>query len=547
MATAQPDLKEGRSFNPIWIVPVLALGLGIYMVVHSFLTEGPEITIAFENASGLSAGKTKVKYRNVEVGMVTDVKLTDDFEGVVATVKMDYHVKDLLTPDTRFWVVTAQVGLGNISGLDTLLSGAYIRMSPGTGPGKLTKSFTALPKPPLTPADAPGLRLQLLGSSTRSVSTGDPILYKGYRVGRIESETFDIDQELMRYEVFIDAPFDELIDSSVRFWNTSGISVSASAEGVQIRTGSMDTVLLGGVAFGHPDGMYAGNPVEPETQFKLYQSFEAAQQNPFLAGTNVVVRFNQSVKGLLPGAPVEYRGIRMGRVERLMIKEMITERTEVLKETGAISAQGQPIPVLLYIEPGRFSLPDNDASVQLMKRIFATGVPAGLRATIETGNLLTGAKFISFDYYADQAGEAELEEWLGYPVIPVTGGSFDQIMVKINAILDQVNSAPIEETIANTNAAIAELDEVLKGLGEILNDEGMQNLPANLDATLKELDKTLEGLSPGSELYQNLNASMRQLSRTLDNMESLTRTLSNQPNAAIMPARLPPDPEPEAR
>lgn len=547
MATAQPDLKEGRAFNPIWIVPVLALALGIYMVVHSFLTEGPEITIAFENASGLSAGKTKVKYRNVEVGMVTDVKLTDDFEGVVATVKMDYHVKDLLTPDTRFWVVTAQVGLGNISGLDTLLSGAYIRMSPGTGPGELTKSFTALPKPPLTPADAPGLRLQLLGSSTRSVSTGDPILYKGYRVGRIESETFDIDRELMRYEVFIDSPFDELIDSSVRFWNTSGVSVSASAEGLRIRTGSMDTVLLGGVAFGHPDGMYEGSPVEPETQFKLYESFEAAQQNPFLAGTNVVVRFNQSVKGLLPGAPVEYRGIRMGRVERLMIKEMISERTEVLQETGAISAQGQPIPVLLYIEPGRFSLPDNDASVQLMKRIFATGVPAGLRATIETGNLLTGAKFISFDYYADQAGEAELEEWLGYQVIPVTGGSFDQIMVKINAILDQVNRAPIEETIANTNAAIAELDEVLKGLGEILNDEGMQNLPANLDATLKELDKTLEGLSPGSELYQNLNASMRQLNRTLDNMESLTRTLSNQPNAAIMPARLPPDPEPEAR
>jgi paraquat-inducible protein B len=237
----------------------------------------------------------------------------------------------------------------------------------------------------------------------------------------------------------------------------------------------------------------------------------------------------------------------MGRVERLMIKEMITERTEVLDETGAITAQGRPIPVLLYIEPGRFSLPDNDASVQLMNRIFATGVPAGLRATIETGNLLTGAKFISFDYYPERAGEAELEEWLGYPVIPVTGGNFDQIMVKINAILDQVNSAPIEETIANTNAAIAELDEVLKGLGEILNDEGMQNLPANLDATLKELDKTLEGLSPGSELYQNLNASMRQLNRTLDNMESLTRTLSNQPNAAIMPARLPPDPEPEAR
>ncbi len=547
MATAQPDLKEGRAFNPIWIVPLLALGLGIYMVVHSFLTEGPEITIAFQDASGLSAGKTKVKYLNVEVGLVTDVKLTDDFEGVVATVKMDYHVKDLLVPDTRFWVVTAQVGLGNISGLDTLLSGAYVRMAPGAGTGELTRSFTALPKPPLTPADAPGLRLQLVGSSTRSVSTGDPILYKGYRVGRIESEAFDIDRELMRYEIFIDAPFDELIDSSVRFWNTSGISVSAGAEGLRIRTGSMDTVLLGGVSFGHPDGMYEGSPVEAETQFQLYESFEAAQQNPFVAGTNVVVRFNESVKGLLPGAPVEYRGIRMGRVERLMIKELIAERNRVLEETGKVTSQGQPVPVLLYIEPGRFELPDTEGSVELMKRVFATGVPSGLRASIETGNLLTGAKYIGFDYFPDQADGQEMQTWQGYPVIPASGSGVQQIMVKINAILDQVNRAPIEETIANANTAIAELDEVLKGLSEMLNDEGMQSLPADLDATLKELQRTLDGLSPGSELYQNLNASMRQLNRTLGNMESLTRTLSNQPNAVIVPAKLPPDPQPEAR
>ncbi len=547
METAQPELKEGRTFNPIWIVPLLALGLGIYMVVHSFLTEGPEITIAFDTASGLSAGKTKVKYRNVEVGMVTDVKLTDDFEGVLATVKMDYHVKNLLTPDTQFWVVTAQVGLGNISGLDTLLSGAYIRMAPSHIEGPLTRQFTALPKPPQTPADAPGLRLQLVGSGARSVSTGDPILYKGYRVGRIESAEFDIDLEQMRYQAFIDAPYDELVDSAARFWNTSGISVRASAEGLTVRTGSMDTVLQGGVAFGHPDGMTAGAPVEPETQFKLYENYELAEQNPFQVGTYVVVRFSESVKGLLPGAPVTYRGIHMGRVERLMIKELITERTNILKETGQVSADGQPVPVLLYIEPGRFELPDTEESAELMKRVFATGVPAGLRASIETGNLLTGAKYIGFDYFPDQADGQELQTWLGYPVIPVVGGSVQQIMVKINAILDQVNRAPIEDTIANANAAIAELDDVLKGLAEILNAEGAQELPATLDATLRQLQQTLDGLSPGSALYQNLNGSMRQLNRTMENLESLTQTLSSQPNAAIMPAKMPADPVPEAK
>ncbi len=545
MTTAQPELKQGRSLNPIWIIPLLALGLGVYMVVHSFITEGPEITIAFENASGLSAGKTKVKYRNVEVGLVTDVKLTEDFEGVEATVKMDYHVRDLLSADTRFWVVTAQVGLGNITGLDTLLSGAYIRMSPGTGDGPLQKQFTALPNPPLTPTDAPGLRLQLLGNRAGSVSTGDAIIYKGYRVGRVESAQFDIAQERMHYEIFIDAPFDELVDSSVRFWNTSGISLTASAEGLKVRTGSLDTVLLGGVAFGHPDGVLEGDPVVPGTEFQLYESYEATQQNPFINGSYYVVRFTQNLKGLVPGAPVEYRGIPMGRVERIMLNELIAEGMLADRMAGEVTAEGEPIPVLIYMEPGRMSLPDTADSVGLLQQVVQTGVPNGLRATLESGNLLTGAKYIGLDYYPD-ADKEEAGEWGGYIQIPSIGGGVEQIMVKVNAILDQVNRAPIEETIANANAAIADLDEVLQGLGELLNDEGMQTLPANLDATIKELQKTLEGLSPGSELYRNLNASMRQLNRTLSNMESLTRTLSNQPNAAIMPAKLPPDPEPEA-
>lgn len=547
MTTSQPELKAGLRFNPIWIVPFLALCLGAYMVVHSVITEGPEITIAFENASGLSAGKTKVKYRDVDVGLVTEVTLTDDFEGVLATVKMDYHVRDLLTPDTRFWVVTAQVGLGNITGLETLLSGAYVRMAPGASRGRLTREYTALRKPPLTPADAPGLRVQLLGSSSRAVRTGDPIIYKGYTVGRIESAEFDIEHEQMRYEAFVDAPFDELVNSSVRFWNTSGVSVSASAEGLRVRTGSLYTALLGGVAFGRPDGMAEGEPVERGSQFTLYESLEAARENPFVAGTRVVVRFKQSVKGLLPGAPVEYRGIVMGRVERLMIREMIAERTATIDEAGDNPSEGQPIPVLLYIEPGRFSLPDDDESVELMQRIFARGVPAGLRASLETANLLTGAKYISFDYHTDLGGQAELVDWLGLPEIPVRDGGVDQIMSKVNAILDQVNRAPIEATIANANAAIVDLNKVLEGLGEMIRGKGMQDLPANLDATLQQLQQTLDGLAPGSELYRNLNASMRQLERTLDNVESLTRTLSSQPNAAILPVDLPPDPQPEAR
>jgi paraquat-inducible protein B len=540
MTTAQPEVKEGRGFNAIWIIPVVALLLGIYMVIHTWMTEGPEITIAFDTAEGLVAGKTKIKYRNVEVGQVTEVFLTDDFERVKAKAKMDLQVKPLLKADTQFWVVTARIGLGDISGLDTLLSGAYIQMSPGIEGNAGVKDFEALQRPPLTPADAPGLRLHLLSDQAGSVSTGDSILYKGYKVGRVESAEFDPDIQRMRYQIFIDEPFHELVHSSVRFWNASGVSLSASAEGLEVNTGSLDTVLLGGVEFGRPPDIPPGDPVEPEAEFDLYPSYKATLENPFRNGKHYVVSFTQSLKGLVPGAPVEYRGIRMGRVERIMIKEMMQASLVEQSATGDVDATGRAIPVLIYLEPGRLALPDQPIGTQILEEAIVTGVQNGMRATLETGNLLTGAQYVGIDYYPNVEGEAEVGTWGEYTTIPSISGGFGQIMVKVNSILDQIDRAPIEETVAD-------LDKALEGLQQILNDDATQALPAELDATLEELRQMLDGLSPDSELYQNLNTSMRELKRTLSNLENVTRTLSGQPNAAIMGSNIPPDPIPEAK
>ena len=546
MTTAQAEVKEGRSFNAIWIIPLVALLLGIYMVVHTWMTEGPEITIAFDTAEGLTAGKTKVKFRNVEMGLVTEVFLTDDFQGVRAKVKMDLQAKPLLTTDTRFWLVTARVSVGKISGLDTLLSGAYIQMDPGEGGQPGVRDFVALPRPPLTPADAPGLRLQLLSDRAGSVSDGDSVVYKGYQVGRVESSEFDTDLKRMRYELFIDAPYDELVDSSVRFYNTSGISLSASAEGLKVSTGSLDTVLLGGIGFDRPPDIPPGNPVEEGTEFDLYDSYEATLENPFSYGKYYVVRFTQSLKGLLPGAPVEYRGIRIGRVERLLMREMMEMQLAEERQTGHIHSTGEPIPVLIYLEPGRLTLPDEPISLKILEDAIVSGVRNGMRATLETGNLLTG-RYVGIDYYPNTEGEAEVGQWGEYITIPSIGGGVENILVKVNSILDKIDRAPIEETLVSANDAIAQLDKALAGLETILNSEDTQQLPANLAKTMDELRQTLDGLSPDSELYQNINSSMRQLNRTLNNVESLTRTLSGQPNAAIMPANLPPDPQPEAR
>ncbi|MEP5764659.1 MAG: intermembrane transport protein PqiB [Halieaceae bacterium] len=539
MTTAQPEIRKGKSFNAIWVIPILAVVLGVWMVAHTWMTEGPEIMISFDTAEGLTAGKTKVKYRNVEMGVVQEVILSDDFQGVLAKVKMERQALPLLRDDTRFWVVTAQIGVGNISGLDTLLSGAYIRMGPGEG--KIgTRRYDALERPPQTAAGAPGLRLRLEGDRAGSVSTGDSVVYRGYKVGRIENMEFDADRRRAMYTVFIDAPYDELVDSSVRFYNISGISLNASAEGLQVSTGSMDTVLLGGVTFATPPGMPAGEPVENNTEFKLYGSLEEAETNPFSFGSYYVVRFSQSIKGLLPGAPVEYRGIPIGRVERLMYKDMILQNRAAF-EAGEedLGGDAEPIPVLLYIEPARLGLPDNAESVAMLSQTVSAGVPAGMRATIETGNLLTGAKYIGIDRFeVDET--VEMGEWGGYPEIPTIGGGFDQVLVKVNELLDKFNRLPLDQTVGNANEALAELDKTLAGLRKIVNNKDTQALPGELRATL-------DGLSPDSPLYQNLNSTLQQLNRTLGNVESLTRTLSGQPNAAIMPSKLPPDPIPEAK
>jgi paraquat-inducible protein B len=540
VTTEQADISQGRKFSGIWLIPLLALVLGIYMVAHNWLNEGPEIEVAFMTADGLEQGKTKVKYRNVNMGVVEEVRLNDAFDGVIAKVKLDRQALPLLREDTRFWVVTARVGADNVSGLDTLLSGAYIQLAPGTGK-EGARNFVGLEQPPETPAGAPGLRLQLTSERASSVSAGDTVLFKGYKVGRVESMLFNPVDQLVHYEIFIDAPFHELVNSNVRFWDVSGVSLSADASGFKVETGAMDTILFGGVAFGVPEGFKEGDKVAQNTEFKLHTSYEDILANPFHYGTYYVVSFEQSVKGLLPGAPVEFRGIQIGRVERIMLKEGM-EKTRSLGEQG----KGISIPILIYVEPGRMELPDNEGSIAIMRNSVEIAVGNGLRATMESGNLITGAKYISFDFFAGAKAAAQ-GSFMEYTTIPTIDSGLAQLDQKVNMLLDKINALPLANTVSSANTAIASLNQNLASLQKILEDQSTQQLPANLDKTLQELRDAVGNLAPDSRAGQSLNSSLLSLNRTLGNLESLTRTLSGQPNAVLLPSSPVPDPIPEVR
>lgn len=535
MTDMTPAISSKHRFSAVWIIPLLAALMGIWMVIHTLMNEGPTITIEFHTAEGLEAGKTKVRLLDVDIGLVEEVTLKHDLSGVVAKVKLTLQAKPLLREDTRFWVVRARVGAGSVSGLGTILSGAYIEMSPGESETRKL-AYIGLELPPVTPVGAPGLRLQVFSDRAGSLSTGDAVLFRGYEVGRVEAVSFDTDQRKVRFDIFIDAPFDQLVSSNSRFWDSSGIHINASASGLDVKMGSLDTILLGGMAFDRPPALPESEPATNGDVFNLYQSYDDILQNPYRHGTYFVVSFKQSLRGLNPGAPVEYRGIRIGRVERIMTKEIARQ---------GVTGRGDPIPVLLYIEPGRIDIPDTQVAVQQMQAMIETGVSRGLRATLQTGSLITGQQLIYIDYFED-VEPAEVSTFANHIEIPTIETGIGRIETQVGSFLEKLNTMPLNQTVANANSTIRSAQETLESVNRLLNNQGIQNLPAELTATLADLQQTLDGFSQGGAMYQDLRSSMRLLESTIENLEALSNQLSANPNALIFPTRIQEDPQPEA-
>jgi paraquat-inducible protein B len=529
MTDAPADISEKRSISPVWIVPILAALIGVWMVVHTIQSQGPQIEIVFSTAEGIETGKTKIKFRDVEIGLVEDAGLGEDLESVVVHAQIHKEAAPLLREDTQFWVVRPRVGKGGISGLGTVLSGGYIQIAPGTSSQKRL-AFVGLEEPPVTPAGTPGVKLQLTADKAGGVGIGDPILYDGYAIGWIESEEFDIETRSMRFGAFVNAPYDDLISTTSRFWNASGIKASAGADGIEIEFGSLETLAIGGIEVGTPEGVGKGRPVEDGMHFRLYPNFAAVNERPFVHSVEYVVSFPQSIRGLVAGAPVEYRGIPVGSVERIMLDELAAL---VTSETSA-----RPIPVLLRLEPARLERPDTKEGVEQLQAAIASGVPRGLRATLSTGNIITGGLYVAVDFY-EGAPPAEIEEFAGRPTIPTIASGLGGLEQRISQLLDTVNDLPLEQTVR-------ELQQTLASLHDLLGSEGMQALPDRIGETLEELQVTAASFSEESELQERLLPTVTELERTLASLRQMLDTLDRQPNALIFNRDHPEDPRPPA-
>jgi paraquat-inducible protein B len=352
----------------------------------------------------------------------------------------------------------------------------------------------------------------------------------------VESIDLQVETKRVMYAIFVDAPYDELVSSNTRFWNASGVSAELSTEGIKVSVGSLQSALMGGVAFDLPrHTATTGREVEPDTLFRLYPDEASIHQDPYSNHKEYVVHFAQSLRGLNPGAPVNYRGIRVGSVVRIMLEDLNT--------TGTTGGSGQAIPVLIKLEPGRLALEDSAQGTAILAESIAVAVQGGLRATLESGNLITGARLIELDIYDTETME-ELGEFLGRPTIPTISGGLAHIQVQISELLDKLNRLPLEGVLARAESAVTELEATLTAVRQVVESDGLQTLPDAVQQTLGELNAVLEGFDARSEFQTELIRVMEELKSTLQNVDSFAEQLSEKPNSLVFPQKPTPDPEP---
>lgn len=531
----QPTLPEEASVKPvrtvskIWLVPIVALLIGAWMVYYQWSNQGPLITIEFKTATGLEARKTKIKTRDVDIGLVNKIELTEDLSGVLITVRMDKDVAPILHSDNQFWIVSPSVSLSGVSGLGTILSGPFINMAPGIEKQK-SETFIALEAPPVTPKGTPGLHVTLNSESEFAYKKGDPVVYKGIKVGEFEDIFFNFEERVVYYNTFIEAPYHTLITTNTKFWDISGIQIELGTSGIKVSTGSLETLLTNGVTFGIPEGMPKGEKISERSFFDIHPTHGSASEERFKLSAEYVILVKDTVRGLHVGAPVEYRGLVIGKV--LSINSLDNNQDGLLE-------QGYDIPVVISIQPGRVQQPDNAIGLTFIRKQTSLWIEQGLRATLQTGNLLTGALFVDLQHYPD-APLIEAQRLQGYEVVPTMTDEFSEITAKVTAILDSINDMKLNDISDNANNMLLQIAQAAQSLqstasttDNLINAIREDNVSATLVETLQSLSKLTQDYSADSETNDQLNKTMQSLQSTLQEFQPLLLQLNSTPNSLI--------------
>ena len=532
--------KRGIRISVVWIIPILAALVAIGIAIQRVLSEGPTITIVFTVAEGLEAGKTFVKYKDVNIGQVTAVRLSPDYSKVEVTAKIDKSAAGLMVEDAKFWVVEPRVTLSGVSGLGTLLSGNYIGFEIGKS-NKQQRKFTGIEVPPIITSGQPGRQFVLKAENLGSLGIGSPIYYRRLEVGQVIAYDLVSDGKGVDIKVFVNAPYDRYVNPDTRFWNASGIDVSVGAGGLEVRTQSLVAVIAGGLAFDTPPFVAKAEPAAVNTVFTLYSDQATAMRQPESDAARYVLYFSESLRGLTVGAPVTVLGLTAGEVVDVGLDidpavSKIRGRVEIVSYPHRLTAR------LIAKEAAIGKLLDR--SVQQRHAFIQRLVEQrGLRAQLRSGSLITGQLFVAFDYFPD-APKAKID-WSRDPVeLPVMPSEITDLEQKVNGILAKLDKLPYEAIGADLTKALVSLDQTLKSADKAVNRidaeltpglkttmEDLRRTIVSADGVLNSADATLVGKDAPAQ--QELREALQEIARAARSFRVLTDYLEQHPEALL--------------
>lgn len=539
-------VRRAQRWNIVWVVPIIALLLGGWLLYRNFAAQGPVARVRFETADGIAAGRTEVRCRSVRVGLVKDVSLAEDLNSVLVYLELDSDSETLLRRGTRFWVVKPRLSPTEFSGVGTLITGAYIELDPGPPNAERHSFFEGLETPPASNRSVPGLRLTLTAESAGSLTIGAPIYHRGFEVGRIEGRQLDADGARVTYDAFIGADYSSLVTEYTRFWNTSGIDISAGADGFKLRTPSFQAMVTGGVSFGVTLGEPPGKPATDGMSFTIYRDEDAARNSAFNPTLKLLLLFDQTVRGLTEKAPVEFRGITIGRVVGISF--------------DLTPGQNDPrVPVLIEIDPQLMRSEKALAEGGKGEDFLRAAVASGLRAALKTGSLITGALFVDLDYYPESPA-TELGKSGEFSTIPTVSSGFAQLEAKLSAILDKVQAMPLVETMNDIAAAAAEakttiteargtlkeIEDTAAAARKTLEDPAFRGLPEDLRNAIAALDKSVASVGPDGAVQGDLLRTLDELRASLRAIQAMTTTIDEKPNSLLFGRESSGNPTPKA-
>lgn len=471
-------------------------------MARSIMDEAPTVSISFNTAEGIEAGKTKIKYKSLEIGMIEEIQFADGFDHVVLTAVFNEGMEDFLRRNTRFWVVRPQLSFRGVSGLDTLISGSYIEIDPG--PGAIQEHFVGLEEIPLITTDDAGTKITLVSDHLGSLGAGSPIYYRGLLAGEVLGYELGSDAQSIFIHAFIRDPFNQFIRGNSRFWNVSGMDVSLDANGIKVKTASMQSMLIGGVAFETPETLEQSDSFIEDLIYTLYPNHEVIEEQAYTRKQKFVLYFKGSVRGLSPGAPVEFKGIRIGSVLDIKL-EFDSDKSSFR------------IPVLLEIEPERIvdrASANEDGSMNILQTL----VDRGLRARLSTGSLLTGKLYVEFNMYPDTEAKYLADAGALYPELPTIPGAFEAMTESIQAFISKLETVDVEQMGDDVLG-------ILGGTNDLLNKDKSEDTVTDLQASMRSFQGILEqfedagvgnAVQAANKLLSNLQTTVALLNEVLD-------------------------------